>query len=90
MLLAYLCFYARYTVWSGDFAWGSLRIEGGGAAVFLAVPLLMRHRTELGRVVWAVGIALLAMSAAIQLASWLSGYRLRSTRWTRWGIRRLS
>jgi hypothetical protein len=70
LLLAYLSFYARYTVWSGDFAWGdryvSTTVE---LASLLAVPLLLRYRTQVGRLVWIPGIALLAISAVVQFAS---------------------
>jgi hypothetical protein len=72
LLLAYISFYARYTVWSGDFAWGdryvSTTVE---LAVLLAVPLLMRYRRENGRLVWVAGIALVAVSTLIQIASLL-------------------
>jgi hypothetical protein len=70
LLLAYISFYARYTVWSGDSAWGdryvSTTVE---LAVFLAVPLLLRHRNQLSKAVWGTGIALLAISTLIQIAS---------------------
>lgn len=70
LLLAYISFYARYTVWSGDFAWGdryvSTTVE---LAVLLTVPLLFRYRYEAGRLIWATGVALLAISTVIQLAS---------------------
>jgi hypothetical protein len=70
MLLAYICFYARYTVWSGDFAWGdryvSTTVE---LAALLAVPLLLRFRREVGRLVWTVGVLLLGISTIIQAAS---------------------
>jgi hypothetical protein len=70
LLVAYISFYARYTVWSGDFAWGdryvSTTVE---LAVLLAVPLLLRYRSEMGHLAWSIGIALLAISAAIQAAS---------------------
>ena len=70
LLLAYISFYARYTVWSGDFAWGDRYVSTAvELAVLLAVPLLMRHRGELGRVVWAAGLSLLAISTVIQVAS---------------------
>ncbi len=72
LLLAYICFYARYTVWSGDFAWGdryvSTTVE---LAVLLAVPLLVRYRRENGRLLWATGIVLVAVSTLIQIASLL-------------------
>ena len=70
LLMAYICFYARYTVWSGDDAWGdryvSTTVE---LAAMLALPLLLRHRRQLPRLMWPVGIALLAVSAVVQAAS---------------------
>ncbi len=70
LLLAYICFYARYTVWSGDFAWGDRYVSTSvELAVLLAIPLLWRHRQLVGRLVWAAGISLLAISTAIQIAS---------------------
>jgi hypothetical protein len=63
LLLAYISFYARYTYWSGDFAWGdryvSTTVE---LATLLAVPLLMRYREHLGRTIWRAGCALIAVS----------------------------
>src|ERR1019366_5387018 len=45
LLLAYICFYARYTYWSGDFAWGDRYVSTAVELVTLvAVPLLMRYR----------------------------------------------
>lgn len=70
LLLAYISFYARYTVWSGDFAWGDRYVSTAvELAVLLAVPLLLRHRRENGALVWSAGIALLAVSTVIQVAS---------------------
>jgi hypothetical protein len=70
LLLAYISFYARFTVWSGDFAWGDRYVSTAVELVtLLAVPLLLRHRNELGRPVWITGIALLAISTVIQIAS---------------------
>jgi hypothetical protein len=70
LLLAYICFYARYTVWSGDFAWGdryvSTTVE---LAAMLAIPLLLRYRAAFGKAVWAIGMALLVVSVVIQAAS---------------------
>lgn len=70
LLLAYMSFYARYTVWSGDFAWGdryvSTTVE---LASLLAVPLLLRHRQQLGKPLWITGLALLAMATFVQLVS---------------------
>jgi len=76
LLLAYISFYARIAFWSGDSAWGdryvSTTVE---LAALLAVPLLLRHRRQLGTAVWALGLAIWAISTMIQLASlafWLS------------------
>ena len=70
LLVAYICFYARYTYWSGDFAWGdryvSTTVE---LAALLAVPLLLRYRKDLEKTIWRAGCALVAVSLAIQLAS---------------------
>jgi len=70
LLLAYMSFYARYTVWSGDFAWGDRYVSTTVELVsLLAVPLLLRHREQVGRAVWTIGLALLAISTVIQIAS---------------------
>jgi hypothetical protein len=70
LLLAYICFYARYTVWSGDDAWGDRYVSTSvELAVLLAIPLLLGHRAEFGKLLWAIGLALLAISTVIQLAS---------------------
>ncbi len=70
LLLAYVCFYAKYTVWSGDFAWGDRYVSTAAEFVaFISVPLLLRHRAELGKFIWTMGVALIAISALIQLAS---------------------
>ena len=76
LLLAYISFYARYTVWAGDFAWGdryvSTTVE---LAALLSLPLLLRHRKDVANLVWIAGMALVAVSAVVQAASlafWLS------------------
>ena len=49
LLLAYLSFYAKYTVWSGDSAWGDRYVSTAvELAVLLAVPLLLEYRRETG------------------------------------------
>jgi hypothetical protein len=69
-LLGYICFYARYTFWSGDFAWGDRYVSTTVELVTLiAAPLLMRYREVLGKAIWRAGWALTAVSLAIQLAS---------------------
>ncbi len=70
LLLAYMSFYARYFVWSGDFAWGDRYVSTAvELASLLAVPLLLRHRPQLAKPVWVLGLALLAISTFIQLVS---------------------
>jgi hypothetical protein len=76
LLLVYMAFYARYFVWAGDFAWGDRYVSTAAElAALLAVPLLLRHPTQLGRVVLSLGAALTVVATAIQVASvafWLS------------------
>jgi hypothetical protein len=70
LLFAYIAFYARYTVWSGDFAWGDRYVSTAAELVaFISVPLLLRHRATLGKLVWTFGMTVIALSAVIQLAS---------------------
>jgi hypothetical protein len=70
LLLAYICFYAKYTVWSGDHAWGDRYVSTAvQLAAFISVPLWLRHRPAVNRWVWRAGLALVAISVAIQLAS---------------------
>jgi len=70
LLIAYISFYARYTYWAGDFAWGDRYVSTAVELVaLLAVPLLLRHRTELGRAVVYAGAVLIAASLVIQIAS---------------------
>jgi hypothetical protein len=84
LLLAYISFYARYFAWAGDFAWGdryvSTTVE---LAALLAVPLLLRLRVlaasvpvtkslvtpPVGKWIWRAGVALVAASLVIQIAS---------------------
>jgi len=45
LLLGYISFYARYTYWSGDFAWGDRYVSTAVEMVaLLAVPFLLRMR----------------------------------------------
>jgi len=70
LLLAYICFYAKYTVWSGNFAWGDRYVSSAAElAAFISVPLLLRHRAEIGRLVWWFGTVLIVVSAIVQVAS---------------------
>ena len=70
LVLAYICLYARYTVWSGDFAWGDRYVSSAVETLaFISVPLLLKFRHELGRFVWAAGMFLIVASLVIQFAS---------------------
>ncbi len=70
MLAAYVLFYARYNWWAGDFAWGDRYISSAvELTTLLAIPLLLRYRKMLGRTVWYFGMAITAISVAIQCAS---------------------
>ncbi|HXY49754.1 MAG TPA: hypothetical protein VEI01_09920 [Terriglobales bacterium] len=70
LVLAYICFYARYTVWSGDSAWGDRYVSSAvELAAFISVPLLLRYHRELGRWVAGAGAALIGISALVQAAS---------------------
>ncbi len=70
LLFAYISFYAKYTVWSGDFAWGDRYVETAAQMMaFISVPLLLRHRAEIGAVVRAIGAALIVASVVVQLSS---------------------
>jgi len=70
LLLAYISFYARYTFWAGDFAWGDRYVSTTVELVALiAVPLLLHGRASLSRWAWRAAIMLIAASLIIQLAS---------------------
>jgi hypothetical protein len=70
MLATYVLFYARYNWWAGDFAWGDRYISSAvELTTLLAIPLLLRYRKALGRAVWYFGVAITAISVAIQCAS---------------------
>jgi hypothetical protein len=70
LLLAYLCFYARYTVWSGDSAWGDRYVSSvAEMAAFISVPLLLHYRLAAGKLVLRLAGVLIGISLAVQLAS---------------------
>src|SRR6202043_2863206 len=70
LLLAYMSFYARYTVWSGDFAWGDRYVSTTVELLALpSVPLLLRYGQSLGKPVRMLGAILIAASVIIQFAS---------------------
>jgi hypothetical protein len=70
LILAYIAFYARYFVWAGDMAWGDRYVSTAvEMAAFISIPLLMRYRMELGKLLWNAGMVLVAVSVVVQLAS---------------------
>ena len=70
LVLAYICFYARYTVWSGDFAWGDRYVSSAvEMAAFISVPLLLKFRGELSKGLRITAGFLIGASMVIQLAS---------------------
>jgi hypothetical protein len=70
LLVGYISFYARYTYWAGDFAWGDRYVSTSAElAALLAVPLLLRYRGNVSAWIWRGGIVLIAISLIVQLAS---------------------
>jgi hypothetical protein len=70
LLFAYICFYAKYTVWSGDFAWGDRYVSTAvEIATFLAVPIVLRYAGRRERWLRVTALALLLASLAVQFAS---------------------
>ena len=70
LLLGYISFYARYTYWAGDHAWGDRYVSTAAEVVALiALPLLMRYRANLSPWIWRSGVVLIAASLLIQIAS---------------------
>jgi hypothetical protein len=70
LLFAYISFYARFTVWSGDFAWGDRYVSTAAElTAFISVPLLLRYHADIGKFAWFTGMLLIAVSIVVQLAS---------------------
>jgi Dolichyl-phosphate-mannose-protein mannosyltransferase len=70
LLIGYMSFYARYTYWAGDHAWGDRYVSTAVELVaMVSVPLLLRFREEMGKFVWRGGIVLIFASLVIQMAS---------------------
>ena len=70
LLLGYICFYARYTYWAGDFAWGDRYVSTSvELATLIAAPLLIQQTTNLNVWVRRGAIVLIVTSFIIQLAS---------------------
>jgi hypothetical protein len=70
LLVGYISFYARYTYWAGDFAWGDRYVSTAAEMVaLLALPLLLRYRANLSRWAWRSSIVVIGASLIIQIAS---------------------
>ncbi len=70
LLAGYIGFYARYSYWAGDFAWGDRYVSTAAQMVALmAVPLLLRYRASLRLWFWRCGLTLIVASVIVQLAS---------------------
>ena len=69
-MLACICLYAHYTVWSGNFAWGDRYVSTAvELAALISVPILIRYGGELVGTVWNIAVVLIAASLLIQIAS---------------------
>jgi hypothetical protein len=93
LVLGYICLYARYYEWSGNFAWGDRYVSTAAEmAAFISVPLLLKFRAQMGRTLWITGLLLIVSSLIIQLASlafWLpleiyQGDDLGHPQWVIW------
>jgi len=70
LLLGYIGFYAKYTFWAGDFAWGDRYVSTSvELAAMLAVPMLLHYRGNIGAWIWRAAIVVIAASLIIQIAS---------------------
>ena len=70
LLAMYILFYAKYFTWSGDVAWGDRYITTPVQLLaMISIPLLLRHRRHLGKIVLRLGMAIACASVVIQLAS---------------------
>lgn len=70
LLVGYICFYARYTYWAGDFAWGDRYVSSAVEMVaLLAIPLLLHFRAQLPKWVPRTAVVLIVISLLIEVAS---------------------
>jgi len=70
MLLACISFYARYFTFAGDTAWGDrYAATAVELAALPAVPLMLQLWARLSRSLRILGVALIAFSALVQIAS---------------------
>jgi hypothetical protein len=77
LLAIYISFYAKYYDWSGDFAWGDRYITTPVQLLaMISIPLLLRHFSDVGKIVKRFSLAVAIVSVAIQLASVVFWYPL--------------
>jgi hypothetical protein len=77
LVTAYIAFYARYVVWSGDYAWGDRYVSTAvELAAVTAIPLLLRCRQQLPPAWLRTGLLIVAVSVAFQLGSLALWYPL--------------
>jgi hypothetical protein len=70
LLIGYICFYARYTYWAGDFAWGDRYVSTAVEMVaLLSVPLLLHYWRQLASWMRVTAIVIVVLSLIIQVAS---------------------
>jgi hypothetical protein len=70
LLAGYICFYARYTYWAGDFAWGDRYVSSAVEMVaLLSIPLLLHYKAQLALWTRATAAFLIVASLFIQIAS---------------------
>ena len=70
LVLSYISLYARYTVWSGNFAWGDRYVSTAvELAALVSVPLLLKYWRELTNQLRIVGLSLISLSLVVQVAS---------------------
>jgi hypothetical protein len=70
LLAMYILFYAKYYYWEGGFSWGDRFITTPVQLLaMISIPVLLRHRINVGKFVWRLGLSIGIVSVAIQLAS---------------------
>lgn len=70
LVCGYIAFYARFHVWSGDFAWGDRYVSTPVELLaMMAIPLLLRHRAQLKAMVRTTAWGIVGASIVVQLAS---------------------
>ena len=68
LVFGYICLNARYTVWTGNFAWGDRYVSTAvEMAAFISVPILLRFRAQLAAPVWVAGLFLFFSCLVFQL-----------------------